>query len=114
MRYGERAEVCWEKTVQQERKGEIVRGHKHPAASEHCMTWRYLCLPALLRARQERLKYLPENMWCEKERFCSKLAMGFLDVCVGMIQKEHISLHFHSALCSSQNLAFQGHSIKNK
>lgn len=50
--------------------------------------------------------HFPETTWCEKERFCLKLAVGFLDVCVGVIQKEHISLYFHSVMCSFQNLAF--------
>lgn len=101
MRYGERAEGCWEKIVQQKRRGEIVRCHKHHTTSEHPQ--RSVCSP---QSKAKWWNYFPENMWCEKERFCLKLAMGFLDVCVRVIQKEHVSLYFHSVICSFQNLAF--------
>lgn len=55
VRYGERAEVCWERIVQQEWRGEIVRGRKCQTASGQHTEGRYeahLCLRALLRARQ--------------------------------------------------------------
>lgn len=61
MRHGERVEVCWEKTVEQERKGEIVGGHKHPAASEHRTKGRYPLPPCAPQSKAKMMKIPPRE-----------------------------------------------------
>lgn len=56
-RYGERVELCWEKTVQQGRRGEIVRGHKHHTALGHCTKRGYTsaCVPSSEQGKTREL-----------------------------------------------------------
>lgn len=103
MRYGERVEGCWEETVQQRSRGEIVGGHKHQAVSEDNRKGRLHLCRGSSSEQGKMMQPLPREYVV---RNCLKLAMGFLDVCVRAIQREHVSLYFHSVLCSFQNLAF--------
>lgn len=61
MKFNKKVVVCWQKAVQQERRGDIVKGRNHHTASEHPPKGRYSAACVHTSEQGKMVKLLPRE-----------------------------------------------------